>query len=641
VFTFYKVLVIMFLIHHHSHTSPRTHTPTKHTHIHIESYLYGKHLYIILFQLQFDILTGDTICNQTDRQRSNECRSVDSSFVNSILVINLRFIPTKTLPGQVFETVFDELESEVLDLLVSFGCVVESKADIVVRGQGLQDTVDNITWYNTWEMLSKNTVEFVLYDIKLFVHNQETNFIFDNIMALFSGRLVRVLDKNSKTNAHDFLLQIEDKLNNFTVHMLIHSVFHVLSESLSTRERYMILGISHQNNDDDNKIVVNARSYLDSYACSYMPALEGVVNFMHLINCSLKNISKSDLNWTLLNNGSLSLLNGFIFSTDTFYYTSQSSIAVCNKSVQEYMLSMSRPIAVRHRKTPEGILSVVCLACSIVCLLVSLFVYLMLPKLRQTLPGLNTMVLVCFLLVSHTVFGIKSTLKPKGLSCKIIGLATHFSLLCSLFWMNVCTFHMFRVLTRVRIISTETATKRFIFYLTYTVVMSMVFVAVNISVTFGRQGTFGYGQEYCYIETQEMINFTVVLPAGIIVVLNCVFFFCVIVNLSKSRNIRKNVKTERNELTILVKLSTITGLTWIFGLVYSLTGEVAFSYLFIIFNASQGVFLFLAFIANRRVVDMLCTRLSCSTEGSSNVLTKGSTARDQACTQSTSATLCD
>jgi len=152
---------------------------------------------------------------------------------------------------------------------------------------------------------------------------------------------------------------------------------------------------------------------------------------------------------------------------------------------------MSRPIAISNRWTPESVLSVVCLACSIVCLFVSLFVYIMLPKLRQSLPGLNTMVLVCFLLVSQTVFGIKSILKPEGVSCKMFGLATHFSLLCSLFWMNVCTFHMFRVLTRVKIISTETTTRRFIFYLTYTVVMSMVFVAVNINVSFGRQGTLG------------------------------------------------------------------------------------------------------------------------------------------------------
>jgi len=365
--------------------------------------------------------------------------------------------------------------------------------------------------------------------------------------------------------------------------------------------------------------------------------LEGVVNFMHLINCSLRNISKSDLKWKLLNNGSLSLLNGFIFSTDTFYYTSHNSIAVCNKSVQEYMLSMSRTIAVSNRWTPEGVLSVVCLACSIVCLLLSLLVYIMLPELRQSLPGLNTVVLMCFLLVSHTVFVMKSTFKPEKLSCKILGFATHFSLLCLLFWMNICTFHMFRVLTRVRLIRNETSMKRFMFYMTYTVVMALLFVAVNIIVSLERHGTFGYGQNNCYLETQEMINFTVVLPAGVIVVLNCVFYFCVILSLSKSKMIQKNVNTERNELTILLKLSTITGVTWIFGFVYSLTGEVAFSYLFIIFNASQGVFLFLAFIANKRVLNMLCAMRCSSTENSSNVAVKVSTSRDNVVTKSASA----
>jgi len=552
-------------------------------------------------------------------------------------VINLRFIPTKPLPGLVFETVFDELENEVLDLLYSFGCVVESKADIVVRGQGLQYTVDNKTWYSTWEMLSQYTLDFVLYDIKLFVYNQTSNTVFDNIMALLSGRIVRVLDKNQKIDSHDFLLQIEDKLNHLTVDMLKASVFYNLNESLSTKERYIVLGLSHKYIDDKTKIVVSTRSYKNYSACSgkKAPLLEGVVNFMHLINCSLRNISKSDLKWTLLNNGSLSLLNGFIFSTDTFYYTSPSSIAVCNKSVQEYMLSMSRPIAVSNRWTPEGILSVVCLACSIVCLLMSLLVYIMLPELRQSLPGLNTVVLVCFLLVSHTVFVIKSTFKPEKLSCKVLGLVTHFSLLCSLFWMSICTFHMFRVLTRVRVIRNETSMKRFMFYMAYTVFMSLLFVAVNIIVSLERHGTFGYGQNNCYLETQKMINFTVVLPAGIIVVLNCVFYFCVILSLSKSRRIQKNVNTERNELTILLKLSTITGVTWIFGLVYSLTEEVAFSYLFIIFNASQGVFLFLAFIANKRVLNMLCTMRCCSTESSSNVAVKVSTSRDNVVTKST------
>jgi len=115
-------------------------------------------------------------------------------------------------------------------------------------------------------------------------------------MALLSGQIVRVLDKNQKIDSHDFLLKIEDKLNHLTVGMLKASVFDVLKESLSTKERYIVLGHFHKYNDDNSKIVVGTRSYKKSSACSGLkePSLEGVVNCMHLVNCSLRNISKSD-----------------------------------------------------------------------------------------------------------------------------------------------------------------------------------------------------------------------------------------------------------------------------------------------------------------------------------------------------------
>jgi len=109
-------------------------------------------------------------------------------------------------------------------------------------------------------------------------------------MALFSGRIVRVLVKNQKTDSHDLLLQIEDKLNSLTVDMV--SVFDDLEKSLSSRERYILLGLSHKYNDDNSKVVVSARSYQTSNACflTDIPTLESVVSFMHLINCTLRNI---------------------------------------------------------------------------------------------------------------------------------------------------------------------------------------------------------------------------------------------------------------------------------------------------------------------------------------------------------------
>jgi hypothetical protein len=58
-------------------------------------------------------------------------------------------------------------------------------------------------------------------------------------------------------------------------------------------------------------------------------------------------------------------------------------------------------------------------------------------------------------------------------------------------------------------------------------------------------------------------------------------------------------------LLIFAKLSTITGATWIFGLLYAWTNMVVFSYMFIVLNAGQGVFIMFAFIFNRRVFQMI------------------------------------
>lgn len=48
-------------------------------------------------------------------------------------------------------------------------------------------------------------------------------------------------------------------------------------------------------------------------------------------------------------------------------------------------------------------------------------------------------------------------------------------------------------------------------------------------------------------------------------------------------------------LIIYIKITCITGITWIFGFVYQWTLIDVLSYIFIILNASQGMFIFLSF----------------------------------------------
>ena len=592
-------------------------------------------MYLVLFVIQIDIDPIKRNCEDRDRQENDGCRDFGTRLDNLLLLIHVRFNPTKPLFGKVFKTVFDKLEYEVMALLHPFGCVAETKADIIVSGRQVRDASLTRTWDETWDVLSENRIDFVSYDITIYVVSQDINIMFDNVIALLSGRIIRVVDNN--INMHDFAVQIGDRLSQGSENWYQNTSWKYVEPWLS--ERFVIYDLSHSYNEDYSKTVVSAGSFPLYSACAKIPnTLNSVVNFMHLINCSLNNVSYSDFKWTLLNNGSLCLLNGFIFKPESFYYTSPHSIAICNTTLQEYMLSLSNAIARTNALTPEGILSVACTWCSIVCLLISLFVYILLPKLRQTLPGLNTLILICFLVVSQTLFlfDIQRVFSLNGWPCKILGLVLHFSWLCSLFWMNVCTFHMYKILARVRIINNEIASMRFMLYIGYALLMSVLFVATNIIGSYVRNGTFGYGRDDCYIDTQDMIQFTAVLPVGCVVILNFMFFILVTLNLTRTPKIKKSVKNDRNIFKILVKLSTITGLTWIFGLVYSFTGEEVLSYIFIVLNASQGVFLFFAFIATKSVVGMIRKRLCGQKKSPLSLSGKEGKARHKVDTQSTS-----
>eukprot|EP00057_Strongylocentrotus_purpuratus_P027644 XP_011682118.1 PREDICTED: uncharacterized protein LOC105446693 [Strongylocentrotus purpuratus] len=67
-----------------------------------------------------------------------------------------------------------------------------------------------------------------------------------------------------------------------------------------------------------------------------------------------------------------------------------------------------------------------------------------------------------------------------------------------------------------------------------------------------------------------------------------------------------------SDLWINVKMSTLLGFTWIFGFVAAFADVTALWYIFIILNSLQGVYIFIAFICNKRVFKLWRDSFSCS-----------------------------
>jgi hypothetical protein len=264
------------------------------------------------------------------------------------------------------------------------------------------------------------------------------------------------------------------------------------------------------------------------------------------------------------------------------------------------------------------ILTIVCLVLSIISLVFTFIIYCVLPRLR-TVPGLNNMALIFHLFLTHTLALTISVTRIKlPWLCSTVGFLLHFNLLSSFFWMFISTFHMMNAFVKIKEKSVSQDTmKKFCYHIIFTESLSAIlvisFIVVTITTDQDSEG-FGYGGSNCYIQGPNMILYFVAIPLGIVIMANLCMFSYVVWSVSRIPDMAHNSSHERHNLLIFAKLSTLTGITWLFGFLYQFTNVLLFAYFYIVFNAGQGVFIMISFV-NKRTLDMLRSKVYTNTNG--------------------------
>ena len=282
----------------------------------------------------------------------------------------------------------------------------------------------------------------------------------------------------------------------------------------------------------------------------------------------------------------------------------------------EYIVQLELQSSLMHASNSNddgelSVLTIVCIAFSIASLVLTLCVYIILTKLRSV-PGLNNMALCVSLIISQalTLLNSATTISTPEI-CAAIGILLHFSLLSGFFWMFICTYHMAKTFVNLKVKSTsETNTKSiFIWYTVFVEGISLAVIAcVFVYGILVEHTPMVYGGTPCYVQGKTSILYFVAIPVGAVIVTNLSMFILVIVKISSLPDMAESSTRERKNLVIFAKLSTVTGLTWIFGFLYQFSAVQLFAYLFILFNAGQGVFIMLAFVTNGRVYTMMKNR---------------------------------
>ncbi|XP_055740899.1 adhesion G-protein coupled receptor G6-like isoform X3 [Salvelinus fontinalis] len=252
---------------------------------------------------------------------------------------------------------------------------------------------------------------------------------------------------------------------------------------------------------------------------------------------------------------------------------------------------------------------------------VTLLTYIAFEKLRRDYPSKILMNLSTSLLFLNMLFlldGWLASFEMDGL-CVAVAVFLHFFLLTSFTWMGLESIHMYIALVKVF----NTYIRRYI--LKFCIVgwgLPAAIVATVVAIDKNSYGKMEYGKgetgqgssEFCWIRSQVVFYVTCVGYFSVIFLLNVAMFIVVMIQIC-GRNGKRSNRALREEvlrnLRSVISLTFLLGMTW--GFAFFAWGPVnlAFMYLFSIFNSLQGLFIFIFHCALKENVQKQWRRYLC------------------------------
>ena len=323
--------------------------------------------------------------------------------------------------------------------------------------------------------------------------------------------------------------------------------------------------------------------------------------------CPLVNIT--DIDYYIYPNGSL-LLNktGQIYGKRRYVYIND-SLHLC---IKDYIWDTLSFYGAYDLDVVQGMVSFAGQILSILGLVILILIYSCFPPLR-TLPGQCLLCLASSLASAQTAFVVGMFSTEMDILCKSLAIFTHFSFLVSFCWMNVMAFDVWNTF-RCKFSMATTSVDKFRIYACYCVSIPLfivIFAIINDNIDTELVKP-KYGKRFCWIGQKCALFYFFALPIGILLICNVTFFLMSvyhIFNASGDETVTRRRHGKRKRLILYTKLSTIMGLTWVFGYVGALTGSTVIWYLFIVCNSLQGLFICIAFLCNSKVHKLLSARL--------------------------------
>ncbi|KAI5627156.1 adhesion G-protein coupled receptor G6 precursor [Silurus asotus] len=299
---------------------------------------------------------------------------------------------------------------------------------------------------------------------------------------------------------------------------------------------------------------------------------------------------------------------------------SNRTICLCNHLTHfGVLMDLSGASAHINERNSKILMFITYIGCGISAIFsaVTILTYVAFEKLRRDYPSKILMNLSTSLLFLNMMFLLDGWLASYDMEGLCIAAAAflHFFLLTSFTWMGLESVHMYIALVKVF----NTYIRRYI--LKFCIVgwgLPAVIVALVLAINKNSYTNEFYGSaengKFCWIGNKYVFYVTCVAYFCVIFLLNVAMFIVVMMQIC-GRNGKRNNRTLQEEvlrnLRSVISLTFLLGMTW--GFAFFAWGPVnlAFMYLFTIFNSLQGLFIFVFHCALKENVQKQWRRYLC------------------------------
>lgn len=318
--------------------------------------------------------------------------------------------------------------------------------------------------------------------------------------------------------------------------------------------------------------------------------------------------------------------NGTIYShvTNTWYQYGEYSIVDGTLWLCETKTSRAKthvlpdiPASVHHQVLSYTTL--VTMSISIVSLVVLLAVYFAFSPLRN-LPGKNLM-LLCGTLALGQLLWLLQHLSWFGSShtgCIAMVILIQYFFLSSFCCSGSIAFHSFLTFRSVAKgnFRQSTEANTFLWCLAYSLGFPLALVVIAWLLIYFEIIAFHYGESFCWFANKTSLYIAFIGPILALLSFNFLLLLATLRMIHEcTRDTRKlaekNGGPDKKHVGIYLRMSTIMGLTWLFGLFQiGFPEELVFHYLFAITNGLQGFYIAVAFLLTDNVRKILSSKLA-------------------------------